>query len=189
MLLHTVPVRSMRFVAALSMPKARGGAATRHEEHRAAGPGARGTRPGRLTWCVVIVLVAATMACSSPPPLPTTQSASGAADCSRFEGATKTPNRSLQPDERFRVEWRFANCGRTDWNGYRAVRIEGTFGPEVIPIQAWVPGTTNSLWIELPAPTTPGRYRLTYQLQGPRGPFGTFWTDLTVEGQPPPRQP
>ena len=142
-----------------------------------------------MTGCIVAALVATTVACSSPPPLPAAQSAARAADCSRFEGATRTPNRSLAPGERFRVEWRFANCGRTNWNGYRAVRIEGTFGPEVIPIQAWPPGTTNSIWMEVAAPTDPGRYRLAYQLQGTGSPFGTFWSEIIVEGQQQPRQP
>jgi len=172
---------SLSCFAAPRMPAVMGGAGTRHGKHLAAGTGARITGPGLVTWCTVATLVATIVACSSPPPLPR--------DCSRFEGATRTPDRLLAPGEPFRVEWQFTNCGQTDWNGYRAVRIEGNFGPEVIPIQAWAPRTTGSIWMEVAAPTDPGRHRLTYQLQGARGPFGTFWTELTVEGQQPPRQP
>lgn len=182
-LIHIVLIRCVRSLAALCMIRVSGGAATGHERHRVASTAARTTRLALVTWAIVAALAAATGACSPPPPVPGAQSASGAADCSRFEGATRTPNRSIAPGEQFRVEWRFANCGRTDWNGYRAVRIEGNLGPEVIPIQAAPAGTSSSIWIELVAPTAPGRYRLTYQLQGAGGPFGRFWTDFTVENQ------
>lgn len=156
-------------------------------KHLAARSGGRIRWPALVAWS--LALGAATVACSVPPATPTAKTGSTAVDCSRFEDAIRTPNRALAPGERFRTDWRFTNCGRSDWRGYRAVRIEGNFGPEAISIQGWAPGTTGTIWLEAAGPTAPGRYRLTYQLQGTRGPFGTFWAEIAVESQQQPQQP
>jgi hypothetical protein len=107
----------------------------------------------------------------------------GPNDCARFESSTLTPTAaSYTPGQKFRVEWRFFNCGNTDWTGYKAVRVEGVAGPTAFDVGNWPPNTPGSLWFEDTAPPNPGRYRIAYRLQGPRGPFTDFWVEILVGG-------
>src|SRR4051794_17988158 len=79
---------------------------------------------------------------------PSGQAGSAPLDCARYEGVNADPDPgNLTPGQRFRAEWKFTNCGSSNWNGYRAVRSEGQFGPVAIPIQNWPPGTSGQIWI------------------------------------------
>jgi hypothetical protein len=87
---------------------------------------------------------------------------------------------TLAPAQKFRAEWKYFNCGETNWSAYKVARVEGAFGPEMIQIGNWPRGTSGAIWFEGPAPSHPGRYRLTYELSGPNGPFGRFWAEFGV---------
>jgi hypothetical protein len=118
---------------------------------------------------------------SSPARTSAAPAARGPVDCAKFESASATPDpTNLAPGQRFRAEWRYLNCGSSDWNGYRAVRIEGQLGPPTIQLGAWLPGATGEIWFEDTAPPNPGRYRVAYRLVGGGAPFADFWGEVVV---------
>jgi len=107
-------------------------------------------------------------------------------DCSRFLHHQSHPDGTeVAPGETFRKAWRLQNCGDVNWQGNEIVRIEGEFGPAVSPITSnpWNPGVSGDRFMDVTAPTTPGRYRAVYQIRSPRGFFGdTFPIEIVVRG-------
>jgi hypothetical protein len=105
----------------------------------------------------------------------------GNPDCGRAEGSFVTPSSAeLSPGQHFRAEFRYYNCGSTNWNGYRAVRVEGNVGPESVSIADWAPGTSGRIWIEGDAPLAPGQHRVVYEIRGARDAFADFTVFLVV---------
>jgi hypothetical protein len=104
------------------------------------------------------------------------------ATCARFVADVTVPDSiPVGPGQRLLKTWRLENCGASDWAGYRLVRTEGDFGPEVIPISAGAPLTQVDVTSVMTAPTTAGRHRATYQMEGPRGRFWlSFWVEVIV---------
>lgn len=131
--------------------------------------------------CVAAICTALAAYCVAPP--------AGSRDCARFESAVVSPGITLAPGQRFRVDWTFFNCGEADWDNYRAVRMAGSFGPEVIRVGPWPPETTGHFIIDAVAPTERGRHRTAYSLESPRGGFAAFWVDVVVTNQEPPGGP
>jgi len=106
-------------------------------------------------------------------------------DCSKFvEDLTYPDGTPVSKGETFRKGWRLSNCGDTTWSaadGYRAVRVSGSYGPSSFDIPTVGPGKSGSLYVNITAPSTLGTQRATYKLKGPRGVFGTpFWVEINV---------
>jgi photosystem II stability/assembly factor-like uncharacterized protein len=103
-------------------------------------------------------------------------------DCSRFISDVTIPDGTVvAPGETVQKTWQLENCGDTTWNGYRAIRIDGTFGPESFDAPSVSPGERADIGVEITAPTEPGMHRTVYKLEGPRGQFGTnFFIQVTV---------
>src|SRR6188508_331213 len=116
----------------------------------------------------------------------TATAAHAVTDCSRFLHHQSHPDGTeVAPGETFRKAWRLYNCGDANWQGNEIVRIEGDFGPAISPITSnpWNPGVSGDRFMDVTAPTVPGRYRAVYQLRSPRGFFGdTFPIEIVVKG-------
>jgi hypothetical protein len=107
-------------------------------------------------------------------------------DCSRFISDVTIPDDTVvAPGETVQKTWQLENCGDTTWNSYRAVRIDGTFGPESFDVSSVSPGERADIGVEITVPTEPGTHKATYKLEGPRGQFGTnFFIQVTVSDNP-----
>jgi len=106
-------------------------------------------------------------------------------DCSKFVDDLNYPDGTpVSPGQTINKGWRLSNCGGTTWStsdGYRAVRISGSYGPTSFTIPTVGPGQTGDLYASITVPTTAGTYRATYQLEGPGGTFGDpFWVEVVV---------
>jgi hypothetical protein len=102
-----------------------------------------------------------------------TRPVAAAADCAQFVADVTLPDGTqVAPGQRFEKVWRLTNCGDTTWDGYRAVKSDGTFGPEELAIPAAKPGETVDVAAEMDAPATPGEHWASYRLRGPSSSFG-----------------
>src|SRR5574341_1524989 len=106
-----------------------------------------------------------------------------AADCAAFVADLNYPDGSqVDPGQTITKGWRLRNCGTTNWSGYRAVRVGGSYGPSSFAVPGVAPGTTGDLYTSITVPSTSGTHRATYQMQGPSGQFGdVFWVEVNVE--------
>ena len=131
---------------------------------------------------VLLVLIGADI--SEPRP------ADAASYCSAFRADLNIPDgTTMSPGQSFSKGWRLNNCG-TAWNGVKAVRISGNFGPGEFGVPAAGAGANADLWTNMNAPTASGRHRATYRLRGPAGDFGTtFWVEVQVNAPAPPPPP
>jgi murein DD-endopeptidase MepM/ murein hydrolase activator NlpD len=107
-------------------------------------------------------------------------------DCSKFvEDINYKDGWVLSPGQTINKGWRLSNCGSSTWStsdGYRAVRISGSYGPTSFNIPTVGPGQTGNLFASITVPTTLGTHRATYKLEGPGGTFGDpFWVEVVVE--------
>ncbi len=107
-------------------------------------------------------------------PTPTPQ------DCARYQSDVNySDGTQVSAGQTFTKKWTLNNCGDTTWDSnYKAVRVSGSYGPTSFSVSG-APGTV-SVQAQFTAPTTPGTYRATYQIEGPRGRFGTFWVEIVV---------
>jgi len=111
-------------------------------------------------------------------------------DCAQFAEDINVPDGTVvQGGEKFRKGWRVKNCGDTTWRWddgeYLAIRVDGTMSPIYFYVPVVAPGETGELWADIYAPTTPGTYRTTYQMEGPNGYFGDrFWVEIVVKPKP-----
>lgn len=113
----------------------------------------------------------------------------GGGVCARFiADLTYADGTVVAPGHTFEKRWQLQNCGSTPWgSGFNAVRVAGSFGPTSFAVTAGAAGANVTLAAQVVAPTTPGLYRSTYQLQGPGGLFGEpFWVEVRVRDIPPP---
>lgn len=85
----------------------------------------------------------------TPPPPP-----GGSYDCEIFVADVTIPD---------------GNCGNTNWSDLTAVRVGGTFGPTSFNVPVTAPGATTDISVSMTAPNSPGSYKTTYRLAGPRG--------------------
>lgn len=79
---------------------------------------------------------------------------------------------ALAPGQQFVKVWRVKNSGRRPWAvGYRLVFISGNAmsGPDSQPLPPANPGQEAELALPLSAPTTPGTYTGSWQLQDEQG--------------------
>jgi Tol biopolymer transport system component len=109
--------------------------------------------------------------------VPTNDGATFQSDLSVADGSQYLPGQS------FDKGWRIFNSGGTTWSSFQAVRTGGDFGPGSFSVPPVSPGQTGDLWARgISVPSSPGHYRATYRLQGPRGQFGdSFWVDINVQ--------
>lgn len=112
-------------------------------------------------------------------------------DCERFLADLTLPDGTrVQPGETLDKAWRLSNCGDTTWDGFRAVRLSGRFGPVTFDVPTTRPGDSAELRVRAQAPGQPGCYRATYRLEGPRGRFGGgFFVEIIVVGDAPDLSP
>jgi hypothetical protein len=105
-------------------------------------------------------------------------------DCYQFIADVTVPDGTpVQPGEQIDKVWRVLNCGNTAWSGYRAVRIDGEYGPSSFDVPSTEPGQTADLRARMAASTAPGCHRAVYQLEGPNGRFGRpFFAEILVTG-------
>ena len=84
----------------------------------------------------------------------------------------------------FAKRWTIRNSGTTVWStgSYRATRVGGSYGPSTINLSGSVgAGSNTDITGNFTAPSSPGTYRATYQMQGPGGTFGQqFWVEIRV---------
>jgi len=106
-----------------------------------------------------------------------------AADCATFNRDLNYPDGTqVSAGETITKGWRLNNCGTTNWSGYRAVRVGGSFGPSSFAVPGVAPGTTGDLYTSITVPSTAGLHRATYRMQGPSGQFGdSFWVEVNVD--------
>lgn len=104
-------------------------------------------------------------------------------DCEAFVADVTVPDGTLvSPGQLLDKAWRLSNCGDTTWEGYRAAKVSGRFGPSNFDVPTTKPGEQAELRALLQAPTVPGCYRATYRIEGPRGGFGPgFFAEVVVE--------
>jgi tripartite motif-containing protein 71 len=103
-------------------------------------------------------------------------------DCVRFDADVTIPDGTeMAPGQSFDKVWRLVNCGATNWELYRAVRLGGSFGPPTIDVPPTGPGQTAEISGKMQAPDTPGGYRVYYMLEGSGGRFGgPFYVEIRV---------
>jgi surface antigen len=116
---------------------------------------------------------------------PWRSTALAATDCAAFVADLNLPDGAVvTTGQRLSKGWRLRNCGSAAWSGVRARRVGGGYGPDSFAIPATGAVGTADLWVDLTAPSSPGRQQATYQLEGPRGRFGDqFWVLLDVRAQ------
>jgi hypothetical protein len=86
-----------------------------------------------------------------------------------------------EPGHSFEKVWRLVNCGRASWEGYRAVRTRGEIGPVEVAVPTTPSGQSVDITMEMQAPSTPGRHRSLYELEGPNGRVpGAIGVDIDV---------
>jgi len=105
-------------------------------------------------------------------------------DCVRFVEDLNVPDGTQEaPGQTFDKVWRLHNCGATTWTGYQAVRVDGNYGPEAIAVPTGAVDQDVDVRAPFTAPSSQGRHRATYRLQGPGGMFGApFWVEIVVGG-------
>ena len=103
-------------------------------------------------------------------------------DCAAFVADLTYPDGSqVDPGQTISKGWRLRNCGTTSWSGYRAVRVDGSYGPASFAVPGVAPDTTGDLYTSITVPSTAGLHRATYRMQGPSGQFGdAFWVEVNV---------
>lgn len=119
-----------------------------------------------------------------------TPAAASCAPSARFVADVTIPdNTAIAPGEAFVKTWRVQNNGACAWPaGMQAVYISGASlsaaGAQAVPPAA--PGATVDISVNMTAPTAPGTYRSTWQLQTPDGTrLGrAFWAQIVVPGAP-----
>jgi hypothetical protein len=129
----------------------------------------------------VLLLAGCCLAAVFSLALPTASTAS-AADCQEFVADVTVPDGvPVWPGQVLDKVWRVRNCGDTTWDGYRAVRTQGDYGPPWFDVPTTAPGATADILVGVQAPTSPGCQRVTYQLEGPSGRFGSgFYVEVLV---------
>ncbi|HET6961997.1 MAG TPA: NBR1-Ig-like domain-containing protein [Terriglobia bacterium] len=112
----------------------------------------------------------------------TNGSGSSEFDCAFFvRDLTHPDGTHVSPGENFQKKWQVKNCGTTTWSAYKAVRVEGIYGPESFDVPVVEPDELGELSANMTAPTVLGIRRATYQLKGPSGNFGDeFWVEIDV---------
>jgi len=107
--------------------------------------------------------------------------------CNQANLASESPldDKAFHAGETFTKTWNLKNVGTCTWNtSYKAVFISGSSmgGPASKALTANVaPGETLNLSITLTAPSTPGIYRGTWNLQDDHGTnFANFWVQIKV---------
>ena len=124
---------------------------------------------------------------ASPTPLPTTApttapaatpvpDVSGPGGCTLnatyVADVTVPDDTEFAPGEAFTKVWRVRNSGTCAWEaGTKLVFISGEplGGPAEADVAAVAPGSNTDVSVDLVAPSTPGTYRSTWQLQSPDG--------------------
>lgn len=103
-------------------------------------------------------------------------------DCAQFARDLSIPDGAqVSPGATFLKRWQLENCGNTTWNGYQAVRVDGSYGPLSIDVSSIAPDALGEVRTDMTAPSEPGLHRATYQLRGPHGNFGQkFWVEINV---------
>src|SRR6185503_5359226 len=105
-------------------------------------------------------------------------------DCARYVADLNYPdNTVVARGATINKRWRLSNCGNTTWGaGFSAVRTAGAYGPGSFGVPTVSPGANGDLSVNMTVPSTPGTYRATYRMQGPRGQFGeSFWVQIRVQ--------
>jgi hypothetical protein len=121
-----------------------------------------------------------------PPPSPTVThtpfpDVSGPGGCTLnagfIEDVTIPDNSELAPGKSFTKVWRMRNTGTCTWDkGTQLVFVSGELMDDsrTVEIPSVAPDAETDVSVEMVAPTTPGTYRSTWQLQSPDGTsFGT----------------
>ncbi len=115
----------------------------------------------------------------SPPPAPTdtpVPDISGPGGCTLnaayVADVTVPDNTEFAPGEAFTKVWRVRNSGTCTWEaGTQLVFVSGEpmGGPAAVDVPSVAPGSNTDISVGLVAPTAPGTYRGTWQLQSPEG--------------------
>jgi hypothetical protein len=118
---------------------------------------------------------------------PATPTSAQPRDCARFIADVTVPiGTQIMPGQTIEKVWRLANCGQTTWDGYRAVRVSGEYGPESFEVPRTPPGTEVDLMVRMQVPTAIGQYSSSYQLIDGGSPFGFFGVSVDVADCSPP---
>jgi hypothetical protein len=111
-------------------------------------------------------------------------------DCMQFIADLTIPDGlRVELGQELEKVWRVANCGQSTWDGYRAVRVRGDFGPASFEVPRTPPGAELDLRVRLQAPTELGEHQATYRLEGPGGQFGEMFVLVSIADCAPPPAP
>jgi hypothetical protein len=143
----------------------------------------RRLRTVAATAVLVLVLGSGLFSPSSP-------AAAQTRDCRYFVADLTIPDGTqVEPGQEIEKIWRVRNCGDTTWDGYRAVREEGTFGPPDFAVPTAPPGATVDLTVRLQVPTSTGEHWALYRLVGPGSRLFGITVVVDVADCSPPERP
>ncbi len=106
-------------------------------------------------------------------PVPPQESGTGCSLNAAFVADVTIPdNTVMQPGASFTKVWRVRNSGTCDWEpGTQLVFVSGEPMTAIgaVPVPAVAAGSMTDIAVDMTAPTTPGTYKSTWQLQSPEG--------------------